>query len=202
MYVKCAWESSPFYMLNKLKSDKKRERERDTRERKCVYAFRQRRVYVTPSSNFFAFQLPSSSTSEKRLHPLIESMLPDERYARRVPPYFPLYPAAFHRGCSPRLEGGYRGCRLCPTGVKIKAAISQSAQEAVFYGGGLLWNCTPILDGFAPSFYNPVANHKRPPDTVRVAASYPPPTQTRLRALNEISRVESITKIAIRDTFF
>lgn len=122
--------------------------------------------------------------------------------AGRLSPYFPLYPAAFHRGRSPRLEGGYRGCRLCPTGVKIKAAISQCAREAVFYGGGLLWNRTPILDGFAPSFYNPVANHKRPPDSVRVAASYPPPPQTRFCTLNKVSRVESISKIAIRGTFF
>lgn len=39
--------------------------------------------------HFFASQLPSSSTSERRLHPLIESMLPDARVIRGR--YFPLY---------------------------------------------------------------------------------------------------------------
>lgn len=44
---------------------------------------------------FFAFQLPSSSTSEKRLHPLIESMLPDERCALGYPLISRLMPRLF-----------------------------------------------------------------------------------------------------------
>lgn len=113
---------------------------------------------------------------------------------------FPAYPAAFHRGCSPRLEGGYRGCRLCPTGVKIKAAISPSAREAVSYDGGLLWNRTPILDDAlrhrSTTPWRTISDRRT---SVRIAARYPPPPQTRLCTLNEISRVESISKIAIRD---
>lgn len=78
----------------------------------CVSLRRRPRFSV---EYFFAFRLPSS-TSERRLHPLIESMLPYARYTRQVSPYFPLYPA----GLDPRLEGGYRGCRLCPRTLRLR----------------------------------------------------------------------------------
>lgn len=66
-----------------------------------------------------------------------------------------------------------------PADVKIKAAISRCAGRPSLRRR-LAVKPYAILDGFAPSFYNPVANLKRPPDSVRVLASYPPPLQTRL----------------------
>lgn len=77
---------------------------------------------------FFAFRLPSSSTSERRLHPLIESMLPDaELHAAGIPSFSRSTPrpfSAFGRRIS-RLS-------LMPADVKIEAAISRSAARPSF----------------------------------------------------------------------
>jgi len=76
-------------------------------------------VYVFSSNiYFFTFQLPSS-TSERRFHSLIESMLLDARTTRGgYPLIFHYTPRASLR--SPRLEGGYRGCRLYSRTLRLR----------------------------------------------------------------------------------
>lgn len=123
---------------------------------------------------FFAFQLPSSSTSERRLHPLIESMLPDARAIRgRYPLISSLDTASLH-GRSPF---GRRISRLSlkPADVKIKAAISRSAGRPSFTAAA----CCETVRRFSMALRHHSTTPWRTSDSVRAPASYPPPLQTR-----------------------